>query len=835
MRQIAFPVANPAAIVGIARCRGKRLRVRLAALLLVVPWTLQPLLAAAQTSVVTWHYNNSRNSVDTTETMLTPSNVNVRGFGKLYTQPLDGLVVGQPLYLPSLSIPGNGVHSVVFLATMEDSVYAFDLDAPSAGPLWTTSLLTYSPAGATPVPDKFKGCQVTTGWGDVGVISTPVIDLPTNTIYLVAETFENKKVVHRLHALDVTTGLEKLGAPATITATYTLNGVTNTFVDTHQMNRPGLLLVNGNIYIGFGGASCNGGDSGWIMSYNATTLAQNGALDIEAGEYFASIWQKGAGLSADSSGNIYAESGEGPVSDPGTPGQDLGTSVFKVSQVGNTLMVADWFTPYNWSYLYENDLDLHNAVLVLPDQPGPHAHEAIGVGKEGTIYLLDRDNMGQLCTSCTATDTQIVQELPLSAGKAPGTPLLWNGTVYFTGGRVVSAYPLSNGLLGTPPAQSASFAAGGHPLMTSNGTVNAILWGGSGGILWAMDPTTLQVLWTTAMAPQRRDALPVLAHFATPIVADGKLFIGAQKALVVYGLLPALTASGGNNQTAVVATALPVALSAQAINTSTGQGSSGVTIGFSDGNKGGSFSVVSGVTDATGTVSTTYTLSTKSGTYTVTASSTGYTPATFTETATPTAAIKMTRAAGSGQTAPVATAVPKSLVAKADDQYGNGVPGISVTFSDGGKGGSFSANPVTSDSNGLATVNYTTSTKSGKVVVTAAAAGLPILDIFVTVTPNPASSVSVVSGNNQTAAPSTPLPQALVVSVTDQFGNLIAGASVSFSDGGAGGSFSANPVITTKAGLASANYTTPPMPGNVTVSATVAGVSTPANFTLIVQ
>ncbi len=835
MRQTRFPGTDAAAGSGITSRQSKMVKTAVAALFLVLV-TLHPRLAPAQTSVVTWHYNNSRNAVNTTETVLTPANVNPRGFGKLYTQPLDGLVVGHPLYLPSLSIPGNGVHNVVFVATMEDSVYAFDVDNPTAGPLWTTSLLTYSPAGATPVPDQFKGCEVTTDWTDVGVVSTPVIDPTTNTIYLLAETYENKKAVHRLHALDVTTGLEKFGGPATITATYTLNGVTNTFVDTHQMNRPGLLLVNGNIYIGFGGASCNGGDSGWIMSYNASTLAQNGVLDIEAGEYFASIWQKGGGLSADTYGNIYAETGEGPVSDPGTPGQDLGTSIFKVSQVGNTLTVADWFTPYNWSYLYENDLDLHNAVLVLPDQPGPHTHEAIGVGKEGTIYLLDRDNMGQLCTSCTTTDTQIVQELYTAAGKSPGTPLVWNGAVYFTGGHVVSVFPLNNGMLITPPAQSASFASGGHPMMTANGTTNALLWGGSGGILWAMDPTTFQVLWTTAMALQKRDALPVTAHFATPVIADGKLFIGAQKGLVVYGLLPVLTATGGNNQTVAAGTALPIPLSVQAVDPLTGQGSPGVTISFSDIKKGGGvFSPPSGVTDATGTVSTTYTLPAKSGTYTVTAASTGYAPATFTETATPTAAISLTRAAGSGQIVPVATAVPKPLVAKANDQNGNGVAGISVTFSDGGKGGTFSANPVTTDSNGLAAVNYTTSTKSGTTTIPATAAGLSAINIFVTVTPDTASGVSVVSGNNQTAAQSTLLPKALVAKVTDQYGNLISGASVSFSDGGAGGSFSANPATTGKTGTASVSYTTPANPGSVTVNATLSGVSTPANFTVTAQ
>jgi hypothetical protein len=828
MRPHDFAIANNPSFG-----RRAKVRIMLAAVLVVASGALGPHWAAAQTRVVTWHYSNTRNGVDNSETVLTPANVNARGFGKLYTQALDGLVVGHPLYLPALRIPARGVHKVVFVATMEDSVYAFDVENPSAPPLWVTSLLTYSPAGAAPVSDQFMGCQVTTDFGDVGVVSTPVIDPASNTIYLVAATFEKQKVVHRLHALDVTTGQEKLNGPATIAATYTLNGKTNTFVDTHQMNRPGLLLLNGNIYIGFGSAGCDGGDSGWIMSYDAASLAQNGVLDLEPGEFFASIWQKGGGLSADAYGNVYAETGEGPVSDPGIPGENLGTSVVKVSRVGNTLTVADWFTPYDWSYLYENDLDLHNAVLVLPDQAGPHPHEAVGVGKEGTIYLLDRDNMGHLCSACTAIDTQIVQELPLAVGKGSGTPLVFKGKVYFTGAHMVEAYTLKRGLLVTPPAQSAPFAAGGHPIITANGTANAVLWGGSGGILWAMDPSTLQLLWTTGMAAQSRDVLPLTAHFATPVLADGKLFIGAQRELLVYGLLPVLATGGGNNQTAAAGTILPAGLSVQAIDPLSGKGRPGVTISFTDGTKGGGvFSPASAVTGGTGTVSTTYTLPVKSGIYTVTASALGYAPVSLTETATTTAAVRLTRYSGSGQTIPLSTTLPKPLVVKANDQRSNGVPGVAVTFTDGGKGGTLSTNSAITDNNGLAGVNYTSSTTAGNLVILANAPGLPALNIFLKITPDAASAIAVVSGDSQTAAPSTALIEPLMAKVADQFGNPIRGAVVSFSDGGAGGAFSANPVATLAAGTASVKYTTPPSAGGVTVTATVAGVNLPAKFTV---
>ena len=834
MRETMLHPIVPACSVTDASARGRS--ISLIALFLGIFFALQPHPASAQTPVTTWHYNNSRNGVNTTETILTPANVNPRGFGKLYSQPVDELVVGHPLYLPQLNIPGNGVHNVVFVASMGDTVYAFDADNPSLPPLWTTSLLTYSPTGATVVADKFQGCQVTTDFTDVGVVSTPVIDPSTNTMYLVAETWEKQKVVHRLHALDVTTGLEKLGGPTTIAATYTLNGTTNSFVDLHQMNRPGLLLENGNIYIGFGSAGCNGVESGWVMSYNATTLAQNGVLDIEPGSNFAAIWQKGGGLSSDNDGFIYGESGEGAVTAPGfgTPGQNLGTSVFKIAQIGNTLQVADWFTPYNWQYLFQNDLDLHNPVLILPDQPGPYLHELVAIGKEGTIYLLNRDNMGQLCASCTAGDTQVVQELLLAVGKGSGAPLYWNGSVYFTGNHMISAYPLVNGLLGTPIV-SPEFTGGGHPLLTANGSSNAIMWSASSGLIWAVDPTTMQVLWTTNMAPQSRDLLPVTAHFATPVVADGKLFISGLRQLIVYGLLPLLNPTSGNNQTAGVGATLPVPLAAQAFNVKTNTVVPGVTITFTDGNKGGVFNPASGVTDSTGTVSTTYTLPKKAGTFTVTAAATGYAPATFTEIGQSAPATKIIRSTGTAQTAALLTPLAAPFVAKAEDVNGNGVAGVSITFSDNGKGGTFSANPVVTGTTGTASVNYTTGTVAGNMSIAATSGSLTPANFFITVLPNPASAIVLQSGNSQTAHPSTQLVKPLQAKVTDQYGNPIAGVTVNFTDNGAGGTLSAASVTTAATGLAPVTYITPPTTGIVNVTATATGITGSISFKVTVK
>jgi hypothetical protein len=487
----------------------------------------------SQTSVVTWHYDNGRTSANSNETLLTPANVNKTTFGKLSTKPVDGIVVANPLYLPNVNIPGQGIHNVVYVVTLHDSVYAFDADSMATTPLWMTSILSLSPAGATTTPTTVKQSAATTAWTELGIVSTPVIDPVGGTLYLVAETYESKVVRHRLHALDVTTGMEKLGGPVLITASYTLNGVTTRFTDTYQMNRPGLLLANGNIYIAWGSNCCNAYSQGWVLSYNATTLQPEGAFTTEPGKSLASIWQKGAGLSADSNGYIYAETGEGSY----LAGSKLSVSVLKLSQVGSTLALQDWFTPYNYPYLNTHDKDLDIGVLILPDQAGPYPHELIAGGKQGTIYVLNRDNLGQLCTTCTTSDTQIVQEIPNGSGPEPGTPIYWNNTVYFTGILTpLNAYTLSNGQL-TLAKQSVKLTGPTHPVLTANGNTNGIIWFINGRALWALDAVSLATLYYSAQAANGRDALPPVAHFANPIAANGKVFVGTQASLVTYGLL----------------------------------------------------------------------------------------------------------------------------------------------------------------------------------------------------------------------------------------------------------------------------------------------------------
>ena len=485
-------------------------------------------------SVTTWHYDNARTGVNPNENILNLANVNPNTFGKLFDIPTDGVVVGQVLYLPDVSIPGKGKHNVVYAATMHDSVYAFDADSnagANASPLWQVSLL---PAGATPVPMTVQGCSGVSAWTEVGIVATPVIDAATGTMYVVAKTYENGNTVLRLHALDVTTGSEKFGGAVQIAATYTLNGHTDTFNPLAETNRPALLLTNGHVYLAFGSNGCNAyGDEGWVVSYNASTLAQEGAFNAEPGKSLASIWMKGGGLSADSASNIYGETAEGNF----TPGTNFGSSVFRLTQSGNSLQVADWFTPWNQAYLFQNDLDLNDAVLLLPDQPGSHPHLALAVGKEGTVYVLDRDNMGKYCGSCTAGDTQIVQELA-QAAKHTGCLVYWNGMVYTTGtGYPIMGWALSNGILSSTPVAQTPAQAGGHsPIITSAGTANGILWQINGTNLTAYNATTLVQLYATSQT-NGRDTLPPMPHFAQLMIVNGKLYIGTNSGIMVLGLL----------------------------------------------------------------------------------------------------------------------------------------------------------------------------------------------------------------------------------------------------------------------------------------------------------
>src|ERR1700687_962198 len=302
----------------------------------------------------------SRSGANTNETLLTPTNVSTNSFGRLFSFRVDYFVMGQPLYVPNVSIPGQGTHNVVYVVTEMDSVYAIDAD--TGAQLWYASMLN----GGTTASGKYLPCGHGPGFTQEGITSTPVIDPATNTMYLVAKTLLNTTVRHHLHALAITTGSEQGGSPVLITATSTSNkGHKTVFNSLHQKNRPGLLLLNGVLYLGFGSNYCNDSNSGWVLSYDPVRLSQLAAFNTSPDQGLASIWQAGNGLAGDEADNIYVETAEAGNNgfDIQNGGQTYCNSVVKLA---SNLTVADYFTPYSVGFLNSNDLDLSSTgVLVL--------------------------------------------------------------------------------------------------------------------------------------------------------------------------------------------------------------------------------------------------------------------------------------------------------------------------------------------------------------------------------------------------------------------------------------------------------------------------------------
>jgi len=793
--------------------------------------------AVSQVSVLTHHYDNSRTGQNQKETILKHSNVNPDQFGKLFTYDLDGQEAGQPLYVPNLFIPAlNSTHNVVYAATMHDSVYAFDADNNQGSntlPLWHVNFLDPD-HGITSVPLADEKCMVT-GYSEFGIQGTPVIDLTRNAIYVLAMTKENGNYVHKLHALDLSTGAELFGGPTTITASFVVNGQTYNFVDRYQQQRPGLLLQNGVIYVGWGSPGCNiKSEMGWVTAHDAGTLQPMGAFNVSPGIEASAIWMSGAGLAGDGTG-VYFSTGDGLFDGPG--GSHLGDTVLRLSQADASLVLDDYFTPYNQQFFQDNDLDMSSgAVLVIP---GPSGSVILTADKDGTVYLLDPNNLGQYNP---AGDFQILQELVTPvAGEVHAGLTFWNNNVYVAAEESqVLAYSYTNGLL-SQSATSQTPKATANPsggIVSSNGTNDGIYWYATfpTNKLFAYDATDLAVeLYDSGMSGPR-DAMAKLVHFGMPIVANGRVYVNGQTQLSVFGLLPLVAPVAGNKQTGVVGQTLRVPLKAKLRDPYTGKviPVAGVPVTFKSSSKDGSFSNPNAVTDNFGTVSTTYTLPSVPGVYTVTASSPGYASAIFTETAIGGDPVAIAIASGNRQSAMVNSPLPAPLQVKVKDAQGNGVAGIAVTFSDGGAGGVLTPLTATTDSSGIATTTYTTGTKADDIDIKASATGVPPVKLKEIVLPGPATSMTIYAGNNQTIKAGKKAPKLLEVLVTDQYGNAEQGVSVTFSDNSSGGSFVPNPVATNKKGLAGTRYTAPTQTGTLTVTASAADLTTVA-FTLVVE
>jgi uncharacterized protein (TIGR03437 family) len=488
----------------------------------------------AQVSATTYQYDLARTGANTNEVVLNKSNVNANTFGLLYTLPVDGMIYGQPLYASNVNIPGKGTHNVVYVATENDSVYAFDADA-GGGPLWRDS---FANSGAVTVSSEEVGCSQIKP--QIGITSTPVIDLSRGAIYVVAMTREGGNYVQRLHALDLSTGAEKPGSPVEIQASYPgtgEGGSTVVFNPRNYKQRPGLLLLNGVVYTAWASHCDIGAYHGWLIGYDAGTLQQVSVYNNTPNGNMGSFWNGGAAPAADADGNIYLVSGNGDFDG----GQNLGESYIKLSS-GGGLGVADYFTPFNYAALNGGDLDTGSAgVVLIGDEAGSAAHPHLmsSAGKEGRIYLLDRDNMGKLNTN--GSDSQIPQSLLGGMPSFFGNPAYFNHYLYFCGsGSYLGAYSISNAQMSTGPI-SQSYEKYGYPGCVPTISAN----GRSNGIVWSLEPFVGLHAYdandvSRELYNSGTDAAPGnTVKYSAPLVANGKVFAGRDTALLVYGLLSA--------------------------------------------------------------------------------------------------------------------------------------------------------------------------------------------------------------------------------------------------------------------------------------------------------
>jgi hypothetical protein len=512
----------------------------------------------AVVSVLTNHNDNAHTGANLAETKLTTANVDVGHFGMIFARSVDDQIYAQPLILPGVTIPGKGAHNVVYVATMNDSVYAFDADDPAANaPLWQVSFI--DPAnGVVPVDhtDVGQSCgNYQDISGNIGILTTPVIDAGTGTIYLVAKTKETAAgQVYRLHALDVTTGAERAGSPVVISATVPGTGDGSqggmvAFNPVTANQRSALTLAIGTVYIAFSSYCDTPPYHGWVLGYDAQTLAQKAVYNDTPNGGQGGIWMSGQGVSVDEAGNVYFVSGNGTFDGNVDGGADFGSAYLKLSP---SLTVLDWFAPFNFADLNAADLDLgcSGALLV------PGTNLSVNGGKDGNLYVLDRTHPGHWNA---ADNSQIVQSIQATDAHIHGAPIVWplaSGPLIYvwgeygylnsyllTGGQFShvgqSTVPVPNGMPGAMLALSANGTTAGsaivwasHPL---TGDANQAV---RPGILEAFDADDLtHELWDTQQNAGRDD-FGNFAKFCPPTVANGKVYLATfSKQLVVYGPL----------------------------------------------------------------------------------------------------------------------------------------------------------------------------------------------------------------------------------------------------------------------------------------------------------
>jgi hypothetical protein len=504
---------------------------------------------ASPGQITTSQVDNARTGANLHETALTPRNVNVQQFGKLFTLKVDGDVYAQPLFVPGVEIPGKGRHDVVYIATEHDSVYAFDAYGNPSQPLWQ---VTFLKDGATPLTESDVQCFFLRP--DVGITSTPVIDLRTGTLYVLARTrkqhyLSSNEFHQQLHALAITNGAEKFGGQVEVQASVpgrgdgTANG--NVAFDPLRENpRAALLLANNKVYLSWASSCDVGPYHGWIMAYDAHTLKQGAVLNVSPDGDDGGIWASDTGIAADDAGFIYAATGNGRF-DAARGGRDYGDTLLKLN--GRDLSIADYFTPFNADQLDSDDNDLGSGgPMLLPDQTRSPARLAVIGGKAPTLYLVNRDHMGHYQSG---SNSHAVQTIPTRGG-IYGSSAYWNHTVYvLADGDGVRAYDIGNGTLTFKAASS--FSLKDHaatPAISANGNKDGIVWVVSSkswngaprtAVLHAADASDLTKELYNSEQNSERDRAGIGMRFNIPTVASGHVYIGARHEVDVYGLLPA--------------------------------------------------------------------------------------------------------------------------------------------------------------------------------------------------------------------------------------------------------------------------------------------------------
>jgi hypothetical protein len=512
-------------------------------------WPIVPFLFAwaSGAQMTTSQVDNARTGANLNETTLTPQNVNAQQFGKLFTFKVDGDVYAQPLFLSGVDIPGKGRHDVLFVVTEHDSVYAFDAYGATSAPLWQVSLLKQD---ETPVPESDTECFFIAP--EVGITSTPVIDAKTGTIYVLSRTKKSHLVSsseyhQQLHALAITNGVEKFGGPVEIQASVPgkgdgASGGTVAFHPLRENPRAALLLSSGTVYLSWASSCDVGPYHGWIMAYDAQTLKQKGAFNVSPDADDGGIWASDTGIAADRAGNVYAATGNGRF-DASQGGRDYGDTLLKLE--GRNLGLADYFTPFNAEQLNAEDNDLGSGgPMLLPDQPGPHAHLALIGGKAPLIYVIDRDRMGH---HQAASNSHAVQTIPTRGGIF-GSMAYWNHQVYVVADADnLRDYEVSNGNLKFKAAST--FSLRDHaatPAVSANGAKDGIVWVVSSkswngpartAVLHAADGSNIgRELWNSEQN-SARDRAGLGLRFNIPTIVNGHVYIGARREVDVYGLL----------------------------------------------------------------------------------------------------------------------------------------------------------------------------------------------------------------------------------------------------------------------------------------------------------